>query len=287
MGTITIDQLTNDNSSGVFDTLAKTVRGHLQDEFKAGRITGTEYSKVYVTALDNTLSQAINFLLQKDISANQAELIEAQRLLTITQEEAAQATILLTEANVEKVNREIILMDKQEDLMDAQIALANKEVIKADSEIELIDAQIEKMAQDVLLTAAQIAVAEKNVAVLTAQLVNLPKEGQLLDKQVLKTAEETLFLTQRIKTEKAQILDTVDGTAVTGVVGKQRLLYQAQIDGFIRDAEYKLANLMTNTWTVRRTTDDGTVADSTNKLSDANIGAVVSKAMNGINVTPV
>lgn len=287
MADININQLTNVNLEGVFDILSKTVHERLQDEFKAGRITGTEYSKVYVTALDNTLAQSIQFLLQKDISANQAELLDAQRLLAVAQEAAVRADIILTNAQVEKVEREIILMDKQEDLMDAQIALTQGQVEKMDKEIELLEVEKSKTTQEVLLVTAQTAVANKNVEVLTAQALNLPKEGVLLDKQALKTVEETTFLSQRIKTEKAQILDTVDGVPVTGILGKQRLLYQAQTDGFTRDAEYKIMTKLIDTWNVRRGTDDGTVADGVNKLSDGNIGAVVSKAMAGINVTPV
>ncbi len=128
MTDITASLLTNINSDGVFDTLSKTMRGQLEEEFKAGRITGTEYSKVYVTALDNTLGQSIQFLLQKDISARQAELLIAQRSLTLVQADGVLADIELTNAQTAKVIRETTMIDKQEasltrpqDLLDSDI----------------------------------------------------------------------------------------------------------------------------------------------------------------------
>ncbi len=287
MTDITASLLTNINSDGVFDTLSKTMRGQLEEEFKAGRITGTEYSKVYVTALDNTLGQSIQFLLQKDISARQAELLIAQRSLTLVQADGVLADIELTNAQTAKVIRETTMIDKQEALLDAQILLTTAEKNKAVAELALINKQVDKLTQDILLVTAQVAQANKQVEVLTAQLLNIPKEGLLLDKQVLKTTEETTFLTQRIKTEKAQIVDTVDGVAVAGVLGKQRDLYDAQTKGFTSDTKIKITKALIDTWQVRRTTDEDTVADGTNKLNDANIGAAVSSCMVDAGMTPV
>lgn len=286
MATISIEQLTDINGNGAFDKLAKAVLDKLQDEFKENRLTGTEYSKVYSTALDSLLAQSMQFLLQKDISANQAELLAAQRLLVHAQTEAVAKDMELTDANILKVNKEIEILNKQADLMDKQIQLAQSQITKAAKEIEVLEVQKNKLSAEILLVQANTAQANKQIEVLTAQLANIPKEGQLLDKQVLKTQSETTYLDQRIKTEKAQILDVVDGVAVAGIMGKQRELYAAQTTGFQRDAEYKVLSKMIDSWSIRRSTDKGTVADNVNRLSDVNIGAVVSKVMTGINVTP-
>lgn len=60
---------------------------------------------------------------------------------------------------------------------------------------------------------------------------------------------------------------------------------QAQVNGYRRDAEQKMAKLLVDTWSVRRSNDEGVVADTVNKLNDATIGAVVSAALKGINVS--
>jgi hypothetical protein len=66
------------------------------------------------------------------------------------------------------------------------------------------------------------------------------------------------------------------------VVGRQKALYQAQTDGFTRDAEQKAAKLLVDTWSVRRTTDEGTVADGTNMLNDATVGRAITKLLDGV-----
>jgi septal ring factor EnvC (AmiA/AmiB activator) len=156
-----------------------------------------------------------------------------------------------------------------------------------DVETEVLVIQKDKLVAEIDMVEAQTAQANKQVEVLNAQLLNIPKEGELIDKQVLKTESETTFLAQRIKTEKAQILDVVDGVAVLGVLGKQKDLYAAQTDGFARDAEQKLAKMLIDTWSVRRSTDEGTLFNEINKLSDPNIGAAIVKCMTSIGVTPV
>jgi hypothetical protein len=98
--------------------------------------------------------------------------------------------------------------------------------------------------------------------------------------QKLQTTAQTSLVQQKIATEKAQTIAT--GVDDNSVIGKQKLLYGAQTDGFKRDAEQKAAKMLIDTWNVRRTTDEGTVADDTNRLSDATIGRAVEKVMAGI-----
>ena len=91
---------------------------------------------------------------------------------------------------------------------------------------------------------------------------------------------ETSLLTQKIVTEKAQT--TGIGVDVDSVVGRQKALYLAQTTGFTRDAEQKVAKLMADTWNVRRTTDEGTIADGTNMLNDATVGRAIKKMLEGV-----
>lgn len=82
--------------------------------------------------------------------------------------------------------------------------------------------------------------------------------------------------TNQAKVQEAQIADEVDGKPVTGVVGKQKAVYDAQIKGFKDDALQKAAKMLVDTWSVRKSTDtDGTIVDGTNKLEDASIGKAI------------
>lgn len=179
--TITVD------GTGAFDQLMQATKNHLQEEYKAGRIKGAEYSQVYLGSLVAVLDQAVKYLSTKD----QNKLIEAQ---------------------IRKVEAEILLLEKQ---------------------IELANIQNELMLQ-------------------------------------------------KVKTEKAQIHDLVDGIPVVGVIGKQKTLYERQADGFLRDAEHKMAKLMADIWSVQRTTDEGIVP--TGQLTNASIDTVITKAKQGIGV---
>ena len=64
------------------------------------------------------------------------------------------------------------------------------------------------------------------------------------------------------------------------VQNKQQDLYDAQINGFDRDAEQKLAKILVDSWSVRRTTDEATIVPG--GLDDSSIGAVIAKAKIGI-----
>lgn len=196
--------------NGVFDVLMRATKAHLEGEFKANRIRGTEYSTVYLGALQQTMQTALAFLLQKQ---------------------------------------------------------------KADLEAQLMAKQIE-------LTNQQRINAEVEMTVLQAQKCKLDAEFDLLKEQVLKSGAETTLLTQKVVTERAQTMSV--GVDADSVVGKQKNLYQAQTDGFKRDAEQKAAQLMVSSWNVRRTTDEGTVADGTNLLNDTTVGRAVSKMLAGV-----
>lgn len=189
--------------SGVFDTLMAANKAHIEAEYAKGRITGADYSTVYLGMVQATLQASVQFLVQRDKIALEAELLQKQ------------------------IDNEV-------------------------KQGELIDAQVCKLKAEYDLTMATIT----------------------------KTSKENDLLAQKIVTEKAQVQEL--GVDDNSVIGKQKLLYQAQTEGFARDAEQKAARLLIDTWNARRMTDDGTVADTVNKLDDSTIGRAVTKVLAGI-----
>lgn len=144
---------------------------------------------------------------------------------------------------------------------------------KADLEAQLLQKQIALAEQQRLN-----AVAEN--AVLVAQECKLRAEYDLTMANITRTNEEIALLTQKVATERAQT--TALGVDADSIVGRQKGLYLAQTDGFKRDAEQKAAKVLVDSWNVRRTTDEGTVADSTNMLNDATVGRAVNKLLAGV-----
>ena len=195
---------------GAFDVLMRATKEHLEAEYRAGHIKGTDYATVYLGSLTQVMQTALTFLLAKQ---------------------------------------------------------------KTDLEAQLLQKQIE-------LTNQQRINAEVEMTVLQAQKCKLDAEFDLLKEQSLKGAAETALLTQKVVTERAQTLAV--GVDADSVLGKQKALYQAQTDGFTRDAEQKAAKLMVDSWNVRRTTDEGTVADGTNMLNDYAVGRAVTKLLAGV-----
>jgi hypothetical protein len=104
-----------------------------------------------------------------------------------------------------------------------------------------------------------------------------------------KIAAEVTLLAQKAITELAQTSDTVviDTDAlntvatVTGVISKQKALFENQTKGFKRDAEQKLAKIMADSWAVACTIH-GAEGTSTNKLDDPNVGSVIGTAIAGL-----
>lgn len=138
----------------------------------------------------------------------------------------------------------------------------------------------ELVAKQILLVTQQTANAVLEGEVLTAQKCKLQAEFDLTQANTLRVNQEIALLTQKVATERAQT--TSLGVDADSVLGKQKALYAAQTDGFKRDAEQKAAKVMIDTWNVRRTTDEGTVADGTNKLNDVYVGQAVQKLLTGI-----
>lgn len=216
----TIADLTQANldGTGVFDVLMRANKAHLESEFAKGRIRGPEYATVYLGSLESVMATALQFLLQKDQAALQAQLI-------------------------------------------------SKQIEKLDKEIDLV--------------VQQTANAAIEAEVLRGQKCKLDAEFDVLLQSKLKTAAEVTLLGQKTQTEKAQTMAI--GVDADSVIGRQKALYAAQATGFERDAEQKVAKLMIDSWNVRRTTDEGTVADGTNMLYDPAVGRAVNKLLSGVN----
>ena len=338
MTTIAVADLTQAelNGTGVFDVLMRANKAHLEAEFSKNRIKGAEYATVYLGSLTQVMQTALAFLLAKDKTNLEAELLEKQILLAQVQIDKTTAEKLQVEAQTLLINQqrtnlvaEALNIPKQGQLIDAQ-----KEV-QVQQRLNLVQEALNIPKQGLVLDAQKLQIAQTTTNLL-AESMNIPKQGQLIDANraqvtqqtdnlvstklqieaqtdlteqqkinavtentvliaqecklraefdllmanVLKSGQETSLLTQKVATEKAQILAM--GVDDNSVVGKQKLLYQAQTEGFKRDAEQKATKIMVDTWNVRRTTDEGTVADNVNKLNDVAVGRAVDKLLSGV-----
>lgn len=151
---------------------------------------------------------------------------------------------------------------------------------KIDLQNALIQAQIDKIAAEILLVEKEVLKVTEEILLINAQKCLAQAQFDLTMAQVPKVAAEIDLLNQKTVTELAQTNGA--GIGVDSVLGKQNALYTKQTEGFTRNAEQAAAKALIETWSVRRTTDEGTAANATNKLQDDYVGQAVTKLLQGI-----
>ena len=119
--------------------------------------------------------------------------------------------------------------------------------------------------------------ATANDDLVAAQIRKINKDIELVTEQI------ELIGYQGIS-EQAKYLDVVNGQVIAGTIGKQKDVYTAQTKGFKDSALQSLAKTMIDTWSVRRSTDEGTMTTPESKLYDGNIGNAVEAMLTNLNV---
>lgn len=229
---IEIDELTQVDvqGNGVFDVLMRAMKGHLEEEFKQSRIRGPEYATVYLGSLQSVLGASLDFLLQQQKAALEAENIKAQTLLieaqiakTEVEKAILEATlpkiaaeVLLAEKEVEKIDAEIVLLGLQAPKIEAEVSLLEAEVLKVEAETVLLGLQEPKLEAEILLMEAQVDKVQAEIVLLGLQGPKITKEIEALTAEILKiNAEVTLLGLQgpKIAAETGLIESQTDKTA--------------------------------------------------------------------------
>lgn len=99
------------DGTGNFDKLMKVVTLHVEAQFNAGRITGTDYATVYLGALQSTLAQAVNFTLNMNKANNEADLLAQKEITEYAQTGTTSASTLPVSGSV--TGKQITLFTEQ------------------------------------------------------------------------------------------------------------------------------------------------------------------------------
>ena len=128
---VTVDDITQGSvtGTGIFDKLMATVAAQLQAEFKADRITKSDYGQVYVSALNNTLGQAIQFLLTKDQAALQAATLAAQYEKIALEKDILELQKQQLTLQLAQLEQQTLLIQSQILTDAAQRALINQKIV--------------------------------------------------------------------------------------------------------------------------------------------------------------
>lgn len=168
------------------------------------------------------------------------------------------------------------------------------QVAQTEASTDQVKAQTDNVHQDTALKEyqvqflypAQLEQANKQIELTEAQVAVQNKQLDLLQEQVSQAKAQTNYYAQKVITEKAQTDATVIGDG--SVIDVQVELMNAQKDGYKRNAEQQAAQIMSNTWNVRRQTDEDTSANTTNLLDDSTVGKAIQALLSGVgvNVSP-
>ena len=263
---ITNEELTSGKleGTGTFDLLISTMNAHLAAQFNKGHLTGPQYSEVYLGGMSTAMSQAIEFLLRRETTNKQNELLDEQ----IAQIKVQTDQLELQNLQIEEQTKQLV---KQSQQIDAQTSLIEKQEEQVVLQNEQFALQNQQLAANTEQTEAQTRLIEKQIEVAAKEQIQLEKnierteeEIRLLEQQHLinektieKASSEILLLQQKLITEQAQTQDEVGALKITGIIGKQASLYQAQTKGFEHDNKQKVAKIYSDIYSVARGTDNG------------------------------
>ena len=99
------------DGTGNFDKLMKVVTLHVEAQFNAGRITGTDYATVYLGALQSVLAQAVTFTLNMNKANNEADLLAQKEITEYAQTGTTAASTLPVAGSV--TGKQITLFTEQ------------------------------------------------------------------------------------------------------------------------------------------------------------------------------
>jgi hypothetical protein len=167
--------------AGVFDGLMESIKNHLKEEYSANRITGAEYSKVYIAMVQGAMATSVQFLLGKDQAYWQAALIQAQ---------AKQAEVALIQARVELIAAKLMTYMRQYEALTAEAtyALTKLKIATEDQQYCQLKAQT-----DVLIE--QKALIQEQTEVQRSQTLDTRRDG---DAVVGSVGKQKDLLTQQI-----------------------------------------------------------------------------------------
>ena len=289
---ITLGDLTTGETTltgnGVFDILMKAVNKHLDSQFKKGAISQTEMSKLYVNAIEVALSQGVAFLVQTHQTAwagenakRQAQLLELQKAVVHQESltkifetvrakmEVAKAQIDAYRAEGELVHIKVGIGATYQDILNKEVQqlLISEQVdtARANTKETLLDgAAVGGLVQQQIISAThQANLVKEQMETARAQTRETLSDGSpilgLVSTEKLLKAKQVDLLDEQIDSQRAQTKNTlVDGTtAVGGILGSQKSLYDQQKISYIHDSKNKAARLLTDAWTTQKTVDDG------------------------------
>jgi hypothetical protein len=116
---------------GIFDKTMEAITKHLKAQYQSSAITGTEYSTVYLGAMQTAIQTAAKVFLEYQLAEDQSNLVKEQKNLVVQQ-------ILESTAKTELIESQKLTEDLKHALVAAQTL-----GFKTDAKLKVLAKQME------------------------------------------------------------------------------------------------------------------------------------------------
>ena len=235
-------------------------------------------------------------LLDQQVLTQQQQVLNAVEEVKLTTARTAQ-----TEAETVNVPKQGAILDQQVLNAIEEVNLSKKQVEQITAEIlnipkqgALLDQQVLTQKQQVLNLACEEDKCQKEILAIEADTLNTPKQGAVLDaqecklkgeynltlQQIQRSVADTNLIAQKLTTEEAQ---TQTGKAdANSVIGKQNQVLENQAAGYIRLAEQRAAEIMSELFQMYLNVDEGSKVSQ--GVAVADINAVIAQLRTGLSI---
>lgn len=108
--------------TGTFDVIMDSILAHLKEEYDKGRITGSQYATVYVESVQAGLSNAVQFLLQRDAAYFASLKAQSEAMLAAAEIVKARVELETAKAQLAAIRFEAMNQEAAFALTKAKIA---------------------------------------------------------------------------------------------------------------------------------------------------------------------
>lgn len=238
----------------------------------------------------NLVAEGLNIPKQGAVLDKQVDKLTSDISLTDQQKTNLVSEKALTDEKVTSEGINQTVTTAQASLITQQKTNLIAEALNIPKQGTILTNQAAKLVADKDLTTQQKLnlVSEElkidaETSLITQNRSNAVTQNTVLTSQKSKLDSEKSLLDQKKVTEEAQTKDTAGGSTVAGSIGKQKLLYAAQTEGFTRDAEQKASKILADAFAVTKSADATSLVPIS--LDAVSINAVIDRLKAGIGVT--
>ena len=209
---LTVDSLTECvvDGEGCFDKVMTALKAHLNVEYDAGRITGSEYTKAYIASIQGALQFSVQYLLGKDNAHFSSLGAQAAALRANVEAYTANVQLAIAQSQMNQDKAQYVgtvlqlgAVDKQVGLVTAQTNVQNQQEKLLKAQTEQAHAQVSDTLTDGKTTVTGYIGDQKSL--LKQQVVSFKKDS------IIKSAK---IYADSFATQLSMSTATADGTGL-------------------------------------------------------------------------